>query len=234
MFFLKIASWLIDRFKKRGLEGEIRKVQSDFDESLASNILPVAIKYINNLSLNGKQKLYDFQLVLEEARIKNIYSIKNDGNAFRCCLNEIYDSSKDSKFLLINGVAQHEFIGKYFEDFLSYESKKSEKYPDEYKFFKIIKENPDIQIKILLLDPEDKQSDSIIDRRIKQINDNDRYDSIEDYKNEIRKTIDFLELLKNRRNKNIEYNLYNVFPIFRYYITDSRLFFSQYIEEHEY
>jgi len=174
------------------------------------------------------------------AQLENIYIVKNDFHAFQCCMEQIYESTKDSKnnYLFINSIAQYEFIGRHRKYFNEEDGTIDEDGLNKSVFLRLLKEKRSLNIRVLLLNPNIPESDIFIKKRIKEIG---KRIPVSKYKEDIIKTIKFLEFLKNnlssyasfsRKKISIDYRLFNDNPVFRYYINNKKVFLSQYVKQH--
>lgn len=214
---------------------ELENVKKYLDRSKNLDMVIDSNYLFLTLSNNRKLDIFETLLILEEAKIFGLYSLASDSHTLKNCIDNLFTACKHSKEILISGIAQYEFIGKYFNEYIESERlSKKEKISEDNIFFKILLVNKNIKMRVLIIDPYKPEVDKIIAERIKQIGKVKLIDdnAIKKYKYEILLTIQFLELLK-KDGFDINYKLFNDEPIFRYNITDNKLFFSQYVRRFE-
>jgi len=223
IFSHKLKLWALDQtikiLTKLNINNAILRLKELFTKRQRElNTTITAIKYFNRMNSEDKFDIYNLLDVLDKIGVVKIYSLKTDKFTFNQCYDKLIYSCRESEYLYISGISQYEFLGKYSN------------VTDEVKnLFNILEINPEIEIKMMLLNPNGDRADDYIKFRISQIG---KVMRIDEYKEEIRRTVEKINEIK-QRGYNIDYKLYNDKPLFRYYITGSLLFLTHYINNCE-
>lgn len=224
---------------KEALKNKSGAIGAEYKKIIEKKKRLKALQELLELNTEEAVQIMYLRKTTKIAKLENIYIVKNDFHAFQCCMENIYESTKDSKsnYLFINSIAQYEFIGRHRKYFNEEDGTIDKDALNKSVFLRLLKEKRSLDIRVLLLNPNIPESDILIKNRIKEIG---KRIKVAKYKEDINKTIEFLEFLKNnlssydsfRRKKiSIDYRLFNDNSVFRYYINNKKVFLSQYVKQ---
>ena len=153
------------------------------------------LNHINSLTKEEQVNLVRLWSMWPKSKIDHVYSPKNDKQARKLLYDRMYQDFLESDELIINSIAQWEFIGKFYDK-------------DKYKendvdisniILNVKKKNPKIKIKVMLLYPYGgKDIDRLIKKRIRELEGIKVISKqrIERYKYDINRTAAYIKYLK--------------------------------------